>query len=208
MVQQLSLWASLSVSEQSVALETLEAVTGMGPREFTHEICIWEPTNEFHPHTGHGQVNQIEQYRIFSIRSAENDPWVLEVQEVPETGRTLKVISQSVLRTKLVQGDLKIFLNDIGYSFTSKFKIRGLEFVSKRGVTFHLFRLYDDETDNLLDESGQWVVKAFFDVTSVTDLPAIEVATAELETAQQDLRGILSLVVPSRASFNTRYRRV
>lgn len=207
MVQQLSLWASLADSERHITLETLGAITGMRPREFEQQINVWEPTNEFHPHTGHGQVNQIEQYRVFATKLFENASWTLEVQEVPETGRTLKVISQSILRTKLLEGDLETFLHDLGYSFASKFKLRGLEFVSKRGVTFHLFRLYDDEKNSLLDESRQWIAKAFINVASVTDLPAIEVATAELENAQQDLRGVLTLSVPSRASFNTRYRR-
>jgi hypothetical protein len=58
----------------------------------------------------------------------------------------------------------------------------------------------------LLDSSGQWMIKAHIDVKQSVDVEAITSATGQLEKLQQDMVGLFDLVLPDRNSFDTTIR--
>lgn len=220
MVQELSLYGVVAEQEQPIFLSALTSWSGMRPREFQEHILCWEPTYPFRPKLAAGQVNQIEQYRIFA---RQNDPlcrpfqenkqalsqekWEISVHEVPEAGQALKLISQSVLTTPIHEGDPFDFLATLGYTYKDEYWVKGYEFVIKN-VVLRIFRILTCSADqlSLADPSKQFLVKAHISCKSVTDLPAIEAATAELLGFQKDVKGLVSLDQPERQAFDTRVR--
>lgn len=221
MVQQLSLFGTLDDSDIKYALDVFRSYSGMSPREFVEHILIWEPKYPFKPKLGPGQINQLEQYRIFAVSYPENmeiwspdspkrdkSLWTLEVREVPEPARSLKTISQAILTSTIYEGSLEGSLNALGYTYISQQWCKGFEFVIGN-IVLRLFHVYElkDRSLSLIDSSKQWVAKAQIDVKEVTDLKAIETAIAELESLQQELRSVIALNMVSRGSLDTRVRK-
>lgn len=206
MVQRLSLHGVVSKDELPIALRSLEAVSGMQGHEFHSKKQIYEPKYRFVPPTP--QSAQTEQYRLFVVYPdvADSTNCNVEAQEIPEAGRNIKLISQSVDSSPISQGDVGTFMQSLGYQYKSEFELKGLEFVLHKNLVLHIFQLFNGS--ELLDKSEQRIVVAFVDVESVTDLPAVEKANSLLLSTQQELKGVLSLQVPARQSFNTRMPRV
>lgn len=206
MVQRLTLAGILPQEEQTMAMRCLEAISGMTSRPFEIKREIWEPKFR-QTSQPQGQGGIAEQYRIFLTESSSGHS--LEVEEVPEAARNIKVISQTVLIAQISVGIeyLPQFMQDIGYEKKSSYIMRGFEFVLHGSVLVHLFHLFDG-SDQPLEKFQQYAVRASVDVESVTDLNAVEQATQLLNMTQQELRGVLSLKTPSRGAFNTRIPRV
>ena len=206
MVQRLSLHGVVSKDELPIALRCLEAVSGMQGRKFHSKKQIYEPKYRFVPPTP--QSAQTEQYRLFVVYPDTTDPsnCYVESQEIPEAGRNIKLISQSVDSSPILQGDANEFMQNLGYQHKSEFELKGLEFVLHKSLVLKVFQLFNGSEH--LDKSEQWLVMAFVDVESVTDLHAVEKANSILLSTQQELKGVLSLRVPARQSFNTRMPRV
>lgn len=220
MVHELSLYGVLPEKEEHIFLSTLASWSGMQPREFQDHILVWEPTHPFRPKLAAGQVNQIEQYRIFARHSdavcrpfskheAElaKEAWEISIHEVPEAGKALKLLSQTVLSTPVVEGDPFAYLSTLGYTYKSEYWIKGYEFVIKN-VVLRIFRVLaaSDGDIALVDPSKQYTVKAHVACKSVTDLPALEAATTELLAFQKDVKGLISIQLPDRQAFDTRVR--
>lgn len=189
-----------------MAVRCLEAVSGMTARPFEIRREIWEPKYRQASQL-QGQGGTSEQYRIFLTDSSSGK--FLEVEEVPEAARNIKVISQSVMNAHINVGieDLPQFMQEIGYEKKRCYVMKGLEYVLHGSVLVHLFHLYDDKNQPL-EKSQQYAVRASVDVESVTDLKAVEQATQLLNMTQQELKGVLPLKTPSRGAFNTRMPRV
>lgn len=220
MVHELSLYGVVAEQEQPIFLSALTSWAGMPPRGFQEHVLSWEPTYPFRPKLAAGQVNQIEQYRIFARQydslcrpfeenkqELSKEKWELSVHEVPEAGQALKLISQSVLTTPIHEGDPFEFLTTLGYTYKQEYWVKGYEFVIKNVVLriFQILTCSDGQLD-LVDPSKQFIVKAHISCKSVTDLPAMETATAELLALQKDVKGLVSLDLPERQAFDTRVR--
>lgn len=59
----------------------------------------------------------------------------------------------------------------------------------------------------LLDETGRWTVTAFINVDAITDIDAINVATADLDRFKMEVSGLLDLEIPDRNCFDSRMKR-
>lgn len=250
MHQQLSLHGSVQDGEIKITLHTLAALAGMHPSSVFDHCLVWTPRNPFTPVLAAGQVNQIEQYRITStsslIKGKETLPielygdgnaealatrdWEVGLSEIPEAGKR-KVTSRSMFSSKVVEGNMLDFLNNLGYTFSYEYFIRGYRFVMG-DVVVTLFRTFiprekededmkevdatgaateeeskdSGEKIQLLDPSGQWTVRAEINVKQLVDVDAIANATSQLERIQFDLMGLFELSMPDRASFDTRVK--
>lgn len=216
MVVRLSLYGSVPETELEITLHTLRALSGMKSINFKESVLVWEPKYAFKPRLAAGEINQIEQYRIFTKCPAMviydddenllNYEWTMEVQEVPEPGRDQKAIFQQILQSKVQQGNLFRALENLGYKYSKQFWLQGYEFVVGH-VVLRLFRIHAPDPKQLVDSTGQFTLVAHVDVGKLTDRNAIEVATNELEGVQTDLKTLVSLELPSRNQFDTRVRR-
>lgn len=136
--------------------------------------------------------------------------WINQVAELPEAGKR-KVISQSLLSAQVTTGDPFGFLENLGYTFSSEYWIKGYQFIYGK-VVLELFRLcgYDEATKTLklLDESGRWAVKAYTNVSTVTDIDAITIGTQMLERLKTEVAGLIDLEQPDRNCFDTRIKKM
>lgn len=161
----------------------------------------------------------------------------LNIAELPEAGKR-SVISQSILSSQPQIGFGSTpfqFLDKLGYVFRHEYWKKGLMYVHGN-IVIQIFRLcqYSIQANQqqngflttkailamdlaglealenltLLDPTGRWTVQAFVNVELVTDIDAINLATAELEKFKLDVSGLLDLEMPDRNSFDTRVKRV
>lgn len=233
--QQLSLHGFIPDNELRISLHTLGAICGMPPQRMFDHCVNWNPSNPFKPVMGAGQVNQIEQYRITSIADLTKETkevpkvvgykegpeilrkreWTLQINEIPEAGKR-KVTSQSILTSKIAEGDPFEFMKQLGYTYSHEYWIRGYMFILGDAI-LTLFRICIQDTSaepdehgfkplKLLDPSGRWTMKAAINVKQLVDLEGINTASSQLEKLQGDLTGVVDLTMPDRNCLNTRIR--
>ena len=193
-----------------MAAKCLRSISGMDPRPLETVREVWEPRFRYDASVAStpGQASQVEQYRLFVVASGGKR--FLESYEIPEPGRNMKVVSQSVLSSEFLgneSADVPGFLAELGYEKKSVHVLRGEEYVLHDDVIVHMFQLYSADGE-LLDESQQNTVIAHVDVRSVRDLQAVQRGTQLLLGIQQELRGVVVLRIPNRNSFNTRMPRL
>lgn len=225
MPQQLSLYSSVPDADLKISLHTLVSLTGQKPNPiFSHHLIFMpQPINPANTQQQH------ELYRMRLSRDVDTAAyvipyaklptssdrnyahWTAHVAELPEAGKR-KVVSQALLSTTILDDEPFRFVGSLGYEYSSEYWIKGYQFIYNDTITIHLFRLcvYNSNTGTLelLDKSGKWIVKAYSDVASVTDIEGINAATAALETLKTDLSGLFDLVQPERNCFETRMKRV
>jgi mediator of RNA polymerase II transcription subunit 18 len=171
MHQHLSLHSSIPDSQLKITLHALASLSGMSPRHIYDHFLIFQPQNPFQPVLAAGQVNQIEQYRISAqcdltllpnenshgsaIGYDENSEvlakrnWNMIISEVPEAGK-MKVTSQSLLTTKVIEGNPLNFLNSLGYIYNYEYWLKGYRFVMN-DVVIELFRVCIKTNDTKID---------------------------------------------------------
>ncbi|CAN6602033.1 hypothetical protein TRVA0_002S00540 [Trichomonascus vanleenenianus] len=236
MYQQLSLYSHIPDAELRITLHTLAALSGMHPRQVFQHCLVWTPKYPFKPVLKAGQVNQIEQYRITTVSDvAKNESaagfeedagalrqrkWTVNVYEVPEAGKR-RVTSQSIMSSKIEDGDPFQFLDSLGYKLNQEYWLKGHQFVlgdivivlqrvcikkSANGTSDDQMEIDSVKPLDLIDPSGRWFVKAYIDVKMLTDMDAMNSATAQLERLQSDMGGLFELTMPDRMSFDTRVK--
>jgi mediator of RNA polymerase II transcription subunit 18 len=104
-------------------------------------------------------------------------------------------------------------MKKLGYVYTFEYWQTGFTFVLGDVVVkiFHICVLPDkpesemeDESLQLLDPSGKWMVKAYVNVQQLTDLKGLSNANSQLEKLQNELASLVTLRVPDRLAFDTR----
>lgn len=142
--------------------------------------------------------------------------WTLHMSEVPEAGKR-KTTSRSTSKSRVIQGNVFDFIENLGYSFSYEYWLKGYEFVVNR-ILVRIVRILvhptqstepktkDAESLVLVDASGQWTVSAEINVKQLTDVDAMAQATAQLERFQQEIAPLFELKMPDRASYDTRVR--
>lgn len=133
--------------------------------------------------------------------------WLIHAAELPEAGKR-KVISQALLSTQVTEGDPFQFVENLGYTFSSQYWLKGYEFVYGK-IVIQLFRLCGESEGSLklIDTSGRWTIKAYTNVQAITDIEALTIGTQNLEKLKAEVAGLFSLEQPDRNCFDTRIKK-
>ncbi|ODQ63335.1 hypothetical protein NADFUDRAFT_53602 [Nadsonia fulvescens var. elongata DSM 6958] len=152
--------------------------------------------------------------------------WGITIFEVPEAGKR-KVVSQSISKAKIKEGNPFEFAERLGYSFAYEYWTKGYKLIHGNAI-IRIFRVYklkkgaesieEDimevdgpettaETElELLDGSKRWIIKVYINVSQITDLEGLHRATSELEKIKVEVNGLFELSLPVGSSFDTRIR--
>lgn len=217
MVQQLSLFASITQSQYNLTIASFSTLTGFPPVQFQSYNLISSPKTivKYEPNSKNAQY---EQYNI--ILKSPFDPelprskyreWILQINDIPSAGKR-KINTQSILESNIQLHDksqtIETILDDFEYKIENEYVIKGERFFYANNITIEIFQLLvkNSENDNewkvLNDDS--FVIKAFINVEKATDIEKLQKSSQHLLNLKTELQGLIELNIPDRNSMDSR----
>ncbi|ODQ81257.1 hypothetical protein BABINDRAFT_160632 [Babjeviella inositovora NRRL Y-12698] len=150
-----------------------------------------------------------------------NDVWTIQLSDIPLAGKR-STTSQAIYESTITSGNVLPYLTVLGYKMETEFWVQGHRFFHNR-IIIELTRIFVANTETfqremgerenktpekiplqLLDRSGQFLVRAYVNVAKMTDVDALSRANTELLLLQAELAGLFDLAMPDRMCMDGR----
>ncbi|CCH43171.1 Mediator of RNA polymerase II transcription subunit 18 [Wickerhamomyces ciferrii] len=224
MVQQLSLFSSISKSQYELTKTSIETLTGFKSLTYQNINLISSPKiiTKYEPNSKNAQY---EQYKInlkapFKPELHRNDykDWILSIMDIPSAGKR-KINTQSILESNIQildkESNIDKYLDDLGYKVDTEYVIKGERFFYVNNITIEIFQiLVKTETtqETEVKEKGDWepidpnfyIIKAFINVEKATDIENLQKSSNHLLNLKNELTGLVELDISDRNSMDSR----
>lgn len=216
MVQQLSLFASITQSQYNLTIASFSTLTGFPPVQFQSYNLISSPKTivKYEPNSKNAQY---EQYKIIlkspfvpELPRSKYKEWILQVNDIPSAGKR-KINTQSILESNIQLNDksqtIETILDDFGYKIENEYVIKGERFFYANNITIEIFQLLvkNNESSNWeILNNDSFIIKAFINVEKATDIENLQKSSQHLLNLKTELQGLIELNIPDRNSMDSR----
>ena len=171
--------------------------------------------------TRDGLTNDVDMSNGGSTATTERTiRWSLVLQDIPEAG-TQTLSSRQTYTVPIDGGDPMLFMSAFGFVYRSRYLQEGVRFFD-RDATLFLSRpvrisqassstleglsTFDDDSKQLLDESGGYVLQTSVEVVDGMNKELKDRATKQLMALSDTLKQAVSLTPGDRLALDTRFK--
>lgn len=157
---------------------------------------------------------EISEDKDFALIDKQDNAWSMSVSDIPTAGNARKVCMQTITESVILGTSknntcLPIFIRELGYSPEYSYITVGVHFFMKFEIIIDVQKIW--KLDNSSNNTSQltkkyYLIKAYANVASSTDIERINHTEKALLALQRELHGYLELKVPDRKVMDSRVK--